>query len=324
MKPISEQTIFISIASYCDPLLQFTINNAYNSATFPHNLRFGVVDQSPAGDRLILSEQIASSQLSYVQIDPRDARGTCWARSLAMMLYAGEDWFFQIDSHMLFDKGWDQTLIAAAERCATINTRCILSSYPNAFEMIGNQAKPKPVTRQVLAHVLAKDAQFEEGHPVLRFQALPINKDVPVVGFHVGAGCLFAAGRFQQEVPYDPHLYFHGEEQTLAVRAYTHGWDIFHINALPIYHLYDTGKGQVVRPKHWSEEHDKQRRVRWWEREAESKARMKALLCDCQDLGIYGLGKQRSLADYAEFCGIDYAARSINEKARQGPWAIAT
>ena len=102
VKPISEQTIFISIASYCDPLLQFTINGALATATCPANLRFGIVDQSPFVARLPEAE-LPRAQISYVHIDPRDARGPCWARSIAMTLYDGEDWFFQIDSHMLFE-----------------------------------------------------------------------------------------------------------------------------------------------------------------------------------------------------------------------------
>ncbi len=322
MKPISEQTIFISIASYCDPLLSFTIDSALKAASFPGNLHFGVVDQCAAESRLIPNGELPSTQLAYVQIDPLDARGPCWARSVAMTLYADEDWFFQIDSHMLFDPGWDEKLIAAALQCSEHNPKCILSSYPNAFQIIDNLATPKPVTRQVLAHVLAKDMQFDAEHPVLKFQAIPVAKDTPVLGFHLGAGCLFTRGAFVEEIPYDPHLYFHGEEQTLAARAYTHGWDIFHICALPIYHLYAVLEGQTPRPRHWSEEHDKQRKVRWWALEARSKARVAALLCEGKDLGIYGLGAQRTLADYAKFSGIDYAEKTLNEKARRGPWAV--
>lgn len=324
MKPISEQTIFVSIASYCDPLLTFTLNNAYHTAAFPENLHFGVVDQSAFEERLSHDAEIPSAQFSYVHIDPRDARGPCWARSVAMTFYGGQDWFFQIDSHMLFDRGWDERLVAAAMQCAAINPKCILSNYPNAFEMIDNLPKPKPVTQQVLAHVLARDAQFEEGHPVLKFQAIPVARDAPVVGFHLGAGCLFARGTFAEEIPYDPHIYFHGEEQSVAARAFTHGWDIFHVGAMPVYHLYDTGGSDAPRARHWTEAHDKLRPVRWWDLEAESKARVQALLCDGKDLGIYGLGSQRSLADYARFCGIDYAAKSLDDKARQGPWAVGS
>ncbi len=41
-------SIFISIASYCDPLLGFTMERAWKQARWPEQLRFGIVEQSPA------------------------------------------------------------------------------------------------------------------------------------------------------------------------------------------------------------------------------------------------------------------------------------
>jgi len=50
-----------------------------------------------------------------------------------MTLYAGEDWFFQIDSHMSFDTGWDETLVGWAERLSAGRTGVAISAYPNPF-----------------------------------------------------------------------------------------------------------------------------------------------------------------------------------------------
>ena len=41
--------LFVSIASYCDPLLPSTLQRAVARAAQPQHLHFGVVDQSPAG-----------------------------------------------------------------------------------------------------------------------------------------------------------------------------------------------------------------------------------------------------------------------------------
>ncbi len=317
------ERIFVSIAAYCDPLLQFTVNNAWTSASHPERLHFGIVDQSPPAQRLALPEK-ARQHIRYVHIHPQDTRGACWARALAMNLHEGEEWFLQIDSHMLFERGWDERLIASAKQCQAINPRCIVSSYPNAFEIIDNKPVPKPATHKVLAHVLKAGAEFEADHPVLNFQAVPVEQDAPVRGYHLGAGCLFARGDFPQVLPYDPHLYFHGEEQTLAARAFTHGWDIFHVSGLPIYHLYNLGEATKLRPLHWSEEHDKERQQRWWERDKAAKARVRRLLCDGDDLGVYGLGRERTLDEYAVFSGLDYRQRQIGERARRGPWALDT
>ncbi|MDB5752790.1 MAG: hypothetical protein JWP65_3211, partial [Ramlibacter sp.] len=41
--------IFVSLASYCDPMLSFTVGRAMATAQAPQRLHFGVVDQSPPG-----------------------------------------------------------------------------------------------------------------------------------------------------------------------------------------------------------------------------------------------------------------------------------
>src|SRR3712207_6711970 len=104
--------IFISIASYCDPVLPFTLQRATATASAPQHLHFGVVDQSPAGAPRWSMR--GPARLSQVHLDVADARGPCWARAIAMSLYDGEDWFLQLDSHMDFDPGWDERLIGEA------------------------------------------------------------------------------------------------------------------------------------------------------------------------------------------------------------------
>ena len=70
------------------------------------------------------------------------------------------------------------------------------------------------------------------------------------------------------------------------------------------------------RELHWTEGEDKRRDTRWWELDNKSKARIEALLKHNVDLGIYGLGKVRSLAEYANFSGIDYRNKTIAPHAR--------
>jgi hypothetical protein len=65
---------------------------------------------------------------------------------------------------------------------------------------------------------------------------------------------------------------------------------------------------------HWDAAHDTQRRLTWWTLEQRSRARLAALLAG-EPLGVYGLGRVRSMADYAAFSGIDYAARTLAPRA---------
>jgi hypothetical protein len=241
-----------------------------------------------------------------------------------MSLYAGEDWFFQIDSHMDFDPGWDERLISQAQALQVRQGRFVISSYPNAFDFENGLPLRRAATDKVLAHVVKPGAGFSPDHPVLGFEAHPFDSDEPVLGFHVGAGCLFAPGAFVQRFPYDPHLYFHGEEQALAARLYTHGWDIFHMSGLPVAHLYRReGEAAPSRPLHWDPAQDALRKQNWWTLEQRSQARLTSLLQGGGDLGVYGLGTERTLADYATFCGVDYSARTLSATAFRGPWRSA-
>jgi hypothetical protein len=44
---------------------------------------------------------------------------------------------------------------------------------------------------------------------------------------------------------------------------------------------------------------------------------------DSAELGVHGLGKERSLQDFAELTGIDYPNRIIHPKAYKGGWDTA-
>jgi hypothetical protein len=111
---------------------------------------------------------------------------------------------------------------------------------------------------------------------------------------------LFAPAAFIEDVPYDPELYFTGEEITLAIRAYTHGYDLFHPQQHILWHEFS----RQYRVKHWDDHvHARGIRQAWHERDASSRARIRRLF-DGADLGRFGFGRQRSLADYEAYAGL--------------------
>jgi hypothetical protein len=211
---------------------------------------------------------------------------------------------------MEFGEDWDALMIEQAQRLQPGRPGAVVSSYPDPFTFEGMQAVH--ATRPgILAHVVKPGTEFAADHLVLAFEAHPVDGPEPVPGFHVGAGCLFAPGSFAQYFPYDPAFYFHGEEQSIALRLFTHGWDIFHMAAMPVWHLYNIPQeGKLRRALHWDEAHDSQRGDKWWTLEQVSRARLGDLAAG-RIPGVYGLGNVRSVADYADFSGIDYAARTI-------------
>ena len=101
-------SIFISIASYRDLELPKTVNSLYQNADNPEDLVFGIVNQDARNKHATfphLKDQLRTNNIHY-----KDAKGAGYARKLAMELYDNEDYFFQVDSHMRFAKGWDTKL----------------------------------------------------------------------------------------------------------------------------------------------------------------------------------------------------------------------
>jgi hypothetical protein len=300
--------IFLSVVSYRDDLLRDTVASALDQADHADQLAFGIIDQSSRPAAWARSAQFVSC-CRYLYMHHRQGRGPCWARSIAAGLWQGEQYFLQIDAHMLFDPSWDTRLIDQLEALLPITPRAVLSTYPPGFTLTGGKPVRSATNNKTIRLEVAPNSDFVGQSPVLRFRGVPTEREHTLEGFHVGAGCLFTRGFFLQEIPPDPFLYFEGEEQNIAIRAWTHGWQIFHPPAMPISHLYNTAG---LRPVHWSEDENEARVVKWQSLQGRSNLRMQRLLFDGEYLGAFGLGRMRTLNDFAKFSGIDYPNRRID------------
>lgn len=292
--------VFVSVAAYCEPHLLHTVADAASKATRPENLVFGVVDQHPDVRRDALIEAAGLAEVRYVSVPPAHARGVCWARAIAFSLAGGERYLLQIDSHMLFEAGWDDALIDQYDALTEAHGgyRHILTTYPMGFEFRDGiaVAASQPAAGTVL--VLRPRAGERMTHRDVRmnFEARAEPAHGPVRGNHVAAGFMFTDLRFVQEIPYDPFLYFAGEEQSLAMRAFTRGWDIWHPVHVPLFHLYKP-PGRSYDQHHWNDEADRTRDTHWRDLDHQARERMLDLVLGRKDLGVYGLGSIRGLAD---------------------------
>lgn len=311
----ADRTIFVSIASYRDPLLWNTVKECLRNAERPDLLRFGIVDQSDEDAGNDLAALPFAQQIRYVNIRPRDSRGACWARSIAFGLYDREDYLLQIDSHTIFDRNWDRILKTQLEELSLDNPKSILSGYPWAFEVEDGEAVRKVSSQGTLTLCPIPEAALTEESPIMLFHPIPQATSEHYYAFELSGNFLFTLGCFVEQVPYDPHLYFHGEEQNLTIRAYTHGWDMYHPRVVPLYHLYkkpERVEGDT--PRHWDEKDDLPRKTAWWQLDKAAKDRMRQLLYSNTIQGAYGLGSVRSLDDFAAYSGIDYRRRIFTRR----------
>lgn len=307
--------IFVSIAAFHEPLLAQTIADACHKAERPAELVFGVVDQHPHNRRAELQALYPNLKLRYVHVHPVDARGVCWARALCFSMYRGEAFVLQVDSHMIFELAWDGRLRQQIQMLSALSAKPLVTNYPWGFEMHGRTPVVDPhrtlgVTLFLKPH---PDTALSDQCATLRFVADQVKTDQPVRACHIAAGFFFTLGQFVEEVPYDPQLYFHGEEQSLALRAYTRGWDLFHMQEIPLYHLYKRG-GDENEGLHWHSRWSDLRDISYAEAKLHADERLMDLVYERRDLGVYGLGQQRSLDDYARAFGIDYRQRRLDSR----------
>ena len=308
------KTIFVSIASFCDPHLQFTLGGLFARAADPARLRVAVIDQSTDLNRSWIAAQPWAGQLRYLQLHPVDSRGCSWARALAFSLYGEEDYFLQIDSHTHFDAGWDLRLIEQLDFLQTITPRAVLSCYPPPFDFDeqGNPFQSQDSSPSVYWLRPMPELELKEDDLTLRFLTEYVDDADFVIGHHIGGGLIFTSGAFIHDVPYDPFMYFHGDEQNMALRAFTRGWTIFHPrnDRIPLYHYY---RGEDIgRPTaHWKPDFEKHRAVSYTAMEEAARRRLIGLVNGERGNQPFGLGTAASLAEFAEQSGIDYRARTV-------------
>jgi len=214
---------------------------------------------------------------------------------------------------MLFEQDWDETLLEQYEKLKGSSKKPIISTYPYGFSFDEEDNPIYKKQSQNYALVLRPhpETPLVEDSAVLRFKAEHQKTEIPVLGSHLAAGFIFADASFIEEVPYDPFLYFHGEEQSLAIRAFTRGWDIYHPNIIPLYHYYKQSNRSYT-THHWHKDIESQRSLSSAYLKARGVKRVTRLLYgDGMRGSIYGLGTIRTLEEYTLFSGIDYKNKTI-------------
>ncbi|MES2442404.1 MAG: GlcNAc-transferase family protein [Pseudomonadota bacterium] len=296
-------TIFVSIAAYRDPELIPTIEDCLARARWPGELRFGVCWQHAPGEAR--PRPLDRGRMRLLDIPWQHSQGACWARAECMKLYQGEDWFLQLDSHHRFVQDWDALLLDQAARTGA--AKPLLTTYGKPFDPAAPLPPGVPTS-------IAMPAFRRDGIPVFQCRLRPDWLDgAPVRARFLSAHLLFAPGSFVAEVAYDPELYFYGEEITLAARAFSHGYDLFHPGAHVLWHQ----EPRRVTPLHWEDHVAAAVAVTARERDAASLAKVRAFLTR-PPVGAFGCGTSRNFQQYESYVGVNFRRRYIGPAARRG------
>jgi hypothetical protein len=303
--------IFIQVASYRDPQLILTIEDCIKNAKYPKNLIFCIAHQFSDDDTFSkdIDKYRDDSRFKIIDIPYKEARGACWARNLIQQRYNGETYTFQIDSHHRFTENWDEQLIDMLLQLQEKgHEKPLLTSYISSFN-----PENDPEGRGTEPWWMTFDRFIPEGAIFFLPAGIPNwqERTEPVPSRFYSAHFCFTLGQFAVEVQHDPEMYFHGEEISIAARAFTHGYDLFHPHKIIAYHEY-TRKG---RTKQWDDDPE------WGKKNTSSHLRNRTLFgmdgecspCTQNSFGRYWFGDKRTLADYEAYAGISFKKRAVQQ-----------
>lgn len=293
-------SIFVSIASYRDKFLPFTIESALAQAAHPERLTFGVCWQADETENL--DPWLDDPRFRIRRYPYQSSLGYGWSRAEIQKLYAGEEYHLLIDSHTWFAKGWDDNLIAQLESKPGNKPLLTTSSPPFTFDEQGQVVIPWEGTDL-------------DGVPLMKCRIIPPVGWIDIQMSRerksephqqtalVCCNFVFTHGRWIREVPEDPAMINAGHESALSVRTYTHGYDIYLPDELQVWHLDYNNYPDGVRHKVWEAKTD-----RWQAEHTDGMIRrLHALFYGKEDpaiLGRYQLGTERTVDEWARLAGL--------------------
>jgi hypothetical protein len=316
--PIAEQSrIKVLISSYRDPRCAQTLDNLFKRAKFPERIFVGVVDQRnlerDSFDCLALYCALHApapcpyaDHIQTIRVDAASAQGPIWARAIGTAMVEPNDEFcMQTDAHMDFRTGYDDLLLKAYTM--TGNEYAVLSTY------VGNIRQDMNDQADLVIGLPRHEIPFlcgvvHGGHGAVRnAQASAATcQPGPTLTALWGAGLGFAKCHFERTVPYDPELrgLFDGEEFSRAIRAFTHGYDVYTPHRPIVFHDYGGYPGGDVVP------------MAGWRGASDADDSVKKLkrLQRGEAFDRMGLGKLRTLKEYEEFSGFDLSKRDFGTR----------
>lgn len=306
---MKKDKIFIQIAAYRDPELGNTLESLITNADYPENLVICIAWQHSKEDSF--TEEIYKYHnddrctFKIIEIDYNESKGACWARHEIQRRYDNEEYTLQLDSHHRFVQGWDTQCIDMYKELQNLGySKPLLTAYLPSYN-----PKNDPVDRVNEAWKMNFDRYTPEG--VVFFLPATIENwrllDKPVPARFYSAHFAFTTGDFCKEVMHNPEYYFHGEEISIAVRAYTWGYDLFHPHKIIAWHEY-TREG---RTKHWDDS-------KTWGAHNNNSLKINRELfgmdgLEQKDFGKYGFGKIRTLDEYERYSGLKFSIRGVQK-----------
>eukprot|EP01134_Creolimax_fragrantissima_P007881 CFRG7881T1 len=311
-------SIFVSIVSFRDDQLTHTVMDLLDKAKDTSRIVFGILtqDKTELMEAQYTFERRSDFNGKVVRMDWKKTKGTCWARhAVQELLFNNETYYMQLDSHHRFVHDWDERSISELRQAKEMSEKPILTQYLNGFQPEHEKKNASLESSSVTTLTAVKyyetgKARIQPSHHAGPFSSPQL--EIALVSGHF----IFCDGSWVYEIPYDPYLIFEGEEDTLGMRSYTHGWDMYHTSVSLAFHYYQRPESERFRSGGLATE--------------KSEARLRritgspgppsdfTLYPEGYDFGIYGNGVERTVEEYYRQSGIFWNKRFLHEKARRG------
>ncbi len=318
-------TIFVSIASYRDPECQFTVRDLFAKAAHPERIRVGICWQyNPDLDRdCFILESPYPEQTRTLRFLAWESKGGTWARATALSLVQDEDYILQIDAHMRFAPGWDDIMIETLSRCPA--RKAALTTCPPPYTPADNLEKMDGCISVSITLNVSGMKQLQPigiGGNKRPWKYVSVHGG-PIPTPFVTANFLFGRRQMFEEVPYDPHLFFRGQESTYSLRLWTHGYNLFHPDKTVIYHYWDAKirrDGNDTAGNYKEESANAERAcARVWHILGLKPAENPESLIEIER---YGLGNIRTPEAFWQYAGVNLQTCEMTEDARRGNWPL--
>jgi hypothetical protein len=298
----NQKTIFISIPAYNEQYLKQTIESAQKMAEHQERVFFGINYQSNDGCFEDLS-MLKNVQVRYSIIGKPSGFGV--DRLIADSFWNNEDYYLQIDAHMLFEKNWDSGLISAHKKIIESGfEKPIISTFVPWWSVgeNGEILHYKPDS-QNCCNVCSYIFGFPEKNwiePKRSWDSVVCGEDV-VEHNTIAGHVLFASSSWLEEVGHDWKFVFIGDEHLVALRSYTRGYRMFSIGKPFLWHM---NKGEVFYENDWHGNIGHSNMNRYSVRFQKDLARQRSIYMG-ELFGDSGAPNAEKLKEYLDFAGFN-------------------
>ena len=299
------KTIFIGVGAYNEPYIKLMLDNCLENAEFPDRVHFGLWLHNNDESHLDLSTytNVKSARIEYESL-----LGVPPARLNAIGLYNDEDYYLQVDGHMLFEKHWDTKLITKFEAIREVFDKPIITTYTPWWSMTDSSVNfySNDSDTSCAPMVLDVESSIKEGYPKPKTEYSPWVEGEFYKEHHcISAHFLFTLPSFLEEVLPDPLIMYSGEEMSTAVRAWTRGYRMVTIQNPIAWHLNKFHGDRYEKDRLWDPRNSEEPFKHFLRKNKKGMVRSKKILTG-ELLGYWGSPTKEALALYEKVSGISF------------------